>query len=35
LAGLDQHRSREAARLQGGAFQQVLERMKSWFTGNF
>jgi len=35
LAGLDQHRSREAARLQGGAFQQVVERMKSWFTGNF
>ncbi len=35
LAGVQQYRSRELARMQTGAFQQVLERMKSWFTGNF
>ncbi|HXF66883.1 MAG TPA: cell division protein FtsA [Burkholderiales bacterium] len=35
LAGLQQHRQRELARLQGGSLRQVLERMKSWFTGNF
>jgi cell division protein FtsA len=35
LAGVQQHRNRELARLQTGAFQQVLEKMKSWFTGNF
>jgi cell division protein FtsA len=35
LAGIQQHRNRELARLQAGTFQQVTERMKSWFTGNF
>ena len=35
LAGVQQHRSRELARMQISTFQQVLERMKSWFTGNF
>ncbi len=35
LAGVQQHRSRELARMQVSSFQQVLERMKSWFTGNF
>ena len=35
LAGIQQHRNREHARLQAGTFQQVMERMKSWFTGNF
>jgi cell division protein FtsA len=35
LAGLQQHRQREAARLNASSFQQVAERMKSWFTGNF
>jgi cell division protein FtsA len=35
LAGVQQYRSREIARLQVGTFQQVLERMRSWFTGNF
>jgi cell division protein FtsA len=35
LAGVQQYRSREIARMQVGAFQQVLERMRSWFTGNF
>ena len=35
LAGVQQHRNRELARMQISTFQQVLERMKSWFTGNF
>jgi cell division protein FtsA len=35
LAGMQQLKSREAARMNAGSFQQVLERMKSWFTGNF
>jgi len=35
LAGLHQHRQKELARLQIGSFQHSLERMKSWFTGNF
>jgi cell division protein FtsA len=35
LAGMQQVRSREIARLNAGSFRQVLERMKTWFTGNF
>ncbi|OGA49126.1 MAG: cell division protein FtsA [Betaproteobacteria bacterium RIFCSPLOWO2_12_FULL_62_13] len=35
LAGVQQYRGRELARMQTGAFQQVLDRMRSWFTGNF
>jgi len=35
LAGAHQHRQKELARLQGNSVQHVLERMKSWFTGNF
>jgi cell division protein FtsA len=35
LAGMHQLKTREAARMNAGSFQQVLERMKSWFTGNF
>jgi cell division protein FtsA len=35
LAGMQQLKTREAARMNAGSFQQVLERMKSWFTGNF
>jgi cell division protein FtsA len=35
LAGVQQHHSRELARLQTGALRQVMERMKSWFSGNF
>jgi cell division protein FtsA len=35
LAGVQQHRSREMARMQTGALKQVVERMRSWFTGNF
>jgi cell division protein FtsA len=35
LAGVQQHRQREFAQMQISSFQQVVERMKSWFTGNF
>jgi cell division protein FtsA len=35
LAGMQQMRSREFARMNAGSFRQVLERMKTWFTGNF
>jgi cell division protein FtsA len=35
LAGMERHRQRELARLQGSSLQHVLERMKSWFAGNF
>jgi cell division protein FtsA len=35
LAGMQQLRSRELARLNAGSFRQVLERMRTWFTGNF
>ena len=35
LAGMQQLRNREIARMSAGSFRQVLERMKTWFTGNF
>jgi cell division protein FtsA len=35
LSGMQQMRNREMARLNAGSFRQVLERMKTWFTGNF
>ena len=35
LAGMQQLRNRELARMSAGSFRQVLERMKTWFTGNF
>jgi len=35
LSGMQQVKTREAARMNASSFQQVLERMKSWFTGNF
>ena len=35
LAGFEQHRQREAARMNSGSVQHVLERMKTWFAGNF
>ncbi|MBI3917482.1 MAG: cell division protein FtsA, partial [Betaproteobacteria bacterium] len=35
LAGAQEHRSRELARMQISTFRQVLERMRNWFTGNF
>jgi cell division protein FtsA len=35
VAGMQQHRQRELAHLHIGSFQQLMDRMKSWFTGNF
>jgi cell division protein FtsA len=35
MAGVQQHRLRELARMNTGAVQHAMERMKSWFTGNF
>jgi cell division protein FtsA len=35
MAGADEHRQRDVARMHVSSFQQVLERMKTWFTGNF
>ena len=35
LSGMQQLRNRDLARLNAGSFRQVLERMKTWFTGNF
>jgi len=35
LAGMQQLRQKELARMNVSSFQQVLERMRSWFTGNF
>jgi cell division protein FtsA len=35
MAGADEHRQRDAARMHVSSFQQVLDRMKTWFTGNF
>jgi len=35
LAGMQQHRQQQISRMQIGSFQQLLERMKSWFAGNF
>ncbi len=35
IAGANEHRQRDAARMHISSFQQVVERMKNWFTGNF
>src|SRR3954463_1804695 len=35
VAGKEQYRQREIAHMHIGSFQQLLEKMKSWFTGNF
>ena len=35
LEGVQQQRQRELARNQTGALQQLIERMKAWFKGNF
>jgi cell division protein FtsA len=35
LAGVQQHRQKELARMNATSVQHVFERMKSWFTGNF
>ena len=35
LIGMQQQQRREFVKLQSGSFQSILERMKSWFQGNF
>jgi cell division protein FtsA len=35
LAGVQQQRQKELARMQVGPVQHAFDRMKSWFTGNF
>ena len=35
LAGVQQYRQRERERLHAGSLQHVVDRMKTWFTGNF
>jgi cell division protein FtsA len=35
IEGMDQQRLQEIARAQTGSFQQLLDRMKAWFKGNF
>ncbi len=35
ISGANEYRQRETARMHVGSIQQALERMKSWFTGNF
>jgi cell division protein FtsA len=35
LIGLQQQQRRELAKIQTGSFQSVVEKMKSWFQGNF
>jgi cell division protein FtsA len=35
LIGLQQQQRREFVKMQSGSFQSILERMKSWFQGNF
>ena len=35
VAGVQQHRQRERARLHASPFQHMMERMKTWITGNF
>jgi cell division protein FtsA len=35
MAGLDQVKREQHARMQGAGFKEVFDRMKSWFKGNF
>ncbi len=35
IEGMEQHRMQEIARAQTGSFQQLIDRMKVWFKGNF
>ena len=35
LSGMQEQRQQQLARMQITSFQQLLERMKNWFTGNF
>lgn len=35
LAGFEQHKRNQLVRLQTGGLKQLMEKMKSWFSGNF
>jgi cell division protein FtsA len=35
LSGMQEQRQQQLARMQISSFQQLMERMKNWFTGNF
>ncbi len=35
IAGADEHRQRDVARMHVSSLQQVIDRMKTWFSGNF
>ena len=35
MAGLEQVKRDRHARIQGAGFREMLEKMKSWFKGNF
>ncbi|SFW20057.1 cell division protein FtsA [Nitrosovibrio sp. Nv17] len=35
MAGMEQFQRNQHTRLQGNSFKRILERMKSWFQGNF
>ncbi|MEK6593763.1 MAG: cell division protein FtsA [Pseudomonadota bacterium] len=35
LSGMQEQRQQQLARMQINSFQQLLERMRNWFTGNF
>jgi cell division protein FtsA len=35
LAGFEQHKRNQLVRLQTGGFKHLIEKMKSWFSGNF
>ena len=35
IAGMEQFQRQQHGRLQGNSMKQILERMKSWFQGNF
>ena len=35
IEGMEQHRLQEITRTQTGAIQQLIDRMKAWFKGNF
>jgi cell division protein FtsA len=35
MAGMEQVKRERQAKLQGAGFKEVMEKMKSWFRGNF
>ena len=35
LAGMEQYQRHQIATMQSGSLQQIFDRMKSWFQGNF